>query len=151
MKKLDIFIIFLLFYSNVLLGYDWKECKKFYKEEPVSLFFGVALFSTTQFSSSWGRCSMIGSNDEKKKIFIAMNEVDFKNDSARGGGEYLSAYARLSGCNKEAEEIFTKLLQKNYVDIYGMNNEKSPEAIYESIERIMYSDSMARNSCKVKS
>ena len=113
--------------------------------------FGV-LTSCTSFISSTGPCSAIGMiQEDKKKLYVAQNLDNLKIDIAKGQGEYLNAYACLSGCDQKTQNELARLFQKNFTEIYGGGPEKEPRAIYESMEKVMKSDPVISSGCYVKS
>lgn len=134
-KKLIVF--FILLFSFNANAFDWKKCKEI-------LFAGGngvgILLSTTSFASSTTECSAFGSIENQKKIFIVYNFEMFKSDSARGGGEYVTAYAELNGCRKGQEHFFSRKLKSNFREIFGDDKVKDSKEVYESIEVLMRRD-----------
>nr|BDT28442.1 hypothetical protein BHI3_19080 [Bacteriovorax sp. HI3] len=145
------FLRYLMLFSCLLMStqsysFDEKKCRKISSSGN-----GVGLFlSTTSFVSSTGECAMIGMGENDKKVFLVNNSDPLKVDMSRGSGEYLDAYAILSGCDLKAKEYLPTLLQKNYVEIWG-EEEKETKAIYDSLEKIMNNDSKIKSGCSFKS
>ena len=139
-----LFIFTLLALSSSVHAFNWRKCSN-------HVFFrgngGGMLVSTTSFFSSTGECSMIGQSAHDKKVFLAQNFEELKTDSARGGGEYLSAYATLSGCTPSSASELSKSIQQNFTLIYGKDISKTPEAVYEAMERMIQSDLVLASGC----
>jgi hypothetical protein len=101
-------------------------------------YFGGQLTSTTQFSSSWGPCTMIGAAPlEQRRLFIASTIDSIKLDSARGGGEYLTTMASLYGCDKNGALDFGPIVQRHYLEIFGEEGENSPEYVRTQVEGLI--------------
>jgi len=143
MKK--IIILITLFSSSYLSAFNWDKCTRKYKNPVLGL-----PISTTSFVSSTGACAMISMAAHDKKVFIAHNLNNLQSDSARGDGEYLSAYASLSGCNKITSERLKKSLQTNFTDVFGHNVDNLPERAYEEIEELIFADPILKLGCKIK-
>nr|BDT28446.1 hypothetical protein BHI3_19120 [Bacteriovorax sp. HI3] len=144
MKYTIIFLLFLL--CERVYPYDYKKCSS---QGLGSLsFFGVST-SAGQFTSSTGGCSMIGQTAYDKKVFLVNNSDPLRIDISRGNGEYLDAYAIISGCDLKTREYLPVLLQKNYVEIWG-EEEKETKAVYDSLEKIMNNDSKIKSGCSLK-
>lgn len=142
--------LFILFVTMGILttGYSF-DSKKCFDSLARSLYHpGAVSTSTIEFSSSWGKCAMIGSIKERKQQFIAFNLDELKVDSARGNGEYAEAYANLSGCPQRANKTFSGVLQDNFTQIYGDHADHDPEAVYNLIEQIISSDPTLSKDCK---
>lgn len=100
----------------------------------------IAPTSTSQFVSSSGSCSAVAETEFQKKYFIAQNLEPLKIDSARGRGEYLSAYLSLSGCSGNARKEYSRFLQNNFTKIYGEKLDNSSLQVYERLEWLIKND-----------
>ena len=109
------------------------------------------LVSTSSFLSSTGECSMLGQSAHDKKVFLAQNFEELKTDSARGGGEYLLAYASLSRCSQSASTQLPKSFQKNFKMIYGERISKEPKEVFEAMEIVIQSDPELALGCNINS
>lgn len=142
-------VIFAILFLNsaTSYAYNWKRCKK-------EVFFsgnGVGMFiSTSSYFSSTGYCSALGQIEDQKKYFIAQNLEPLIMDSARGQGEYLNAYLSLSGCNQDGLQDAGRIVQKNFIKIYGEGLQNSPEQTYGQLQNIFNTDSVIKTSCKIK-
>ncbi|OFZ15271.1 MAG: hypothetical protein A2X86_08070 [Bdellovibrionales bacterium GWA2_49_15] len=126
-------------------AFSWKRCHKEWIQSTFGT--GVAI-STTSFVSSTGACSAIGMNtQDQKKLFVAQNSDKLMEDSARGGGEYLSAYASLSGCLQDGRDKLPVVFQRNFVQIFGDKNPDEPEAINRAMENAIKSDPILASRC----
>ena len=92
----------------------------------------------------------MGLIEHDKKVFIVHNLDNIKADSARGEGEYLSAYASLLGCDKIGSQKFKKALQTSFTKIYGDKVEHPPKKVYEQIEKLISSEFTLKRSCYFK-
>lgn len=136
-----IIIITIMFLS---MSFNWSKCKKFLGG---GIMGGDFIVSTSSYITSTGPCAMIGQSAHDKKVFLAQNFEELKTDSARGGGEYLSAYATLSGCTPSSASVLSKSIQQNFTLIYGKDISKTPEAVYEAMERMIQSDLVLASGC----
>lgn len=145
------FLLIFIFIISPCYAFNWNKCKtgmRKYAQGPIN---GSALISSTQFTTSWGDCAMIGMASHDKKVFLAHNIEELKTDSARGGGEYLSAYATLSRCTPSSASELSKSIQLNFSLIYGKDISKTPEAVYEAMERMIQTDPVLALGCVHKS
>ncbi|MCK5073810.1 MAG: DUF3015 family protein [Bacteriovoracaceae bacterium] len=141
-------VFLLLCFLNISESYsfNWKECK--------GVFFsgaGVGIFiSSTSYISSIGKCSAIGMNiADRKKLYIAQNKSNIQHDIAKGEGEYLNAYANLSGCDQESSLIMARTFQRSYPSIFKEDSNNSAKEIYENMNAVMSSDTILSTKCIV--
>lgn len=112
-------LIFLtLIVVKPVFAFNWQKCKSWGKKHSVPIFPIEGLTSTSSFFTSTGDCAMIGQAEHDQKVFLAMNLDKIKLDSARGGGEYLEAYAHIANIRKEDQAIYFAKIQKNYSSIF---------------------------------
>ena len=58
-------------------------------------------------------------NEKKQAVYAEVNLQKLSKEMAQGGGEYLSAFATLMGCQNEAtKQAFFTTTQKNYESIF---------------------------------
>ncbi|MCK5073797.1 MAG: DUF3015 family protein [Bacteriovoracaceae bacterium] len=130
--------------SVQLHAFNWKKCRKNFSRD-----WGIGLLtasgSSSSYISSTGDCAMIGMAEHDKKVFIAQNLDNLQIDIARGQGEYLDAYAALSGCHQS--EYFNKILQGNYKTIFGKNIDHSPKEVYEATNELIKSSTELNGTC----
>lgn len=139
-----LFIFTIISFSNSE-AIDWQKCSI----NVASRGNGIGLtVSTSSYLSSIGDCAMIGVAEHDKKIFIAQNLDQLKVDSARGQGEYLDAYASLSGCSKYATQKLGIAIQRNFTSVYGSKLEYTAEKSYGQIEELISKDPKLSKSCK---
>jgi hypothetical protein len=80
---------------------------------------GGWITSTTQFSSSWGPCTMIGAKPSEQRFLFVGSEIDnIQMDAARGGGEYADALATLYGCDPIGISAFGPAVQSRYSAVF---------------------------------
>lgn len=135
-------LLLLLGIVNSIYAFNSSKCSKITN--------GVlgGLLSTTSYVFSTGDCAMIGMAEHDKKVFIAHNLDQMTIDAARGQGEYLSAYASLSGCSKSASEKFGNTLQSNFTKVFGHKLDHSPEQAYGKIEGVISNDPDLKKLCR---
>lgn len=131
--KLIILTLF-LFLSHSACAYNDEKCRKVAFE---GMGWGF-LVSTTSYVSSFGPCSAIGSVEHQKELFVAQNLEPLKIDSARGSGEYLNAYLNLSGCNQNKMPHVQKVIQNNFINIFGTDLTNPPEKSYDKLESVLF-------------
>lgn len=136
-------------YSSRGYAFNYDKCTKGVEKYKSFIFLDV-MSSTTQFTSSWGECSMLGSGEEEKKAFVSYNVENLKIDISKGGGEYTDTYASLSGCSDNTKKEFAEYLQKNFIKIYSANLDNSPEKIYNNIEQIIKENKKLTVACSGK-
>ncbi|MCP4911818.1 MAG: DUF3015 domain-containing protein [Oligoflexia bacterium] len=137
-----IFLISIFITSSVIQAFDYEKCENGLSKRRTGL--GGGVLSTSSFISSTGECSMIGSSDHDKKVFIAHNKNQIKNDIARGEGDYLAAYLKLS--NYSDVPFVGNKLKSNFSYIFGKNGEASAQQAYERIENILNNKKKRRDS-----
>lgn len=101
-------------------AFNWEECNKTLSR-PGNWVGVYGLTSMTQWSSSWGECSMIGEVSHDRKIFLAQNIDKLQVDIARGDGEYLQALAELYECPAKNYSDFARTLKDNYSNIFHLS------------------------------
>ena len=109
--------------------------------------------STSSYVSSTSECAAIGliDIDREKKEFFAYNFENLKLDIARGGGDYLMAFSKLSKCSESHRENYNQKLKSNYSTIFQSNFSISMEQEYFSIEKLIKADPILSLACKVSS
>lgn len=147
----------LMIFCFDVFSFDGSKCKqKIY--EPITkriaagpttwlLSSSIAPISSTQFISSTGSCSAIANSEIQKKQFIANNYEPLKIDMARGGGEFIFAYANLAGCKKNHRNEYSHVLQKKFIEIYGQNLNNKVEDIFGSIEKTIEQNQILKREC----
>lgn len=149
MRIIILVVIFLN--STTCFAFNWDKCKKVFKGSNNLITASTAATgSSSSYISSTGDCAMIGMAAHDKKAFIAHNLDHIQSDSARGQGEYLSAYATLSGCSKAGSKKLGNTLQSNFSRVFGDKVEYSAKQAYERIESLISDDPKLRISCKPK-
>jgi hypothetical protein len=123
-------IILMMMFSELLYAYDEKKCM-----DRTLLVVGGELLSSTQFTSSWGECSAIGTRETRNQ-FLQANLENIKRDAARGAGEYLHTLSSLYGCKSFSKRnLFYSELQKNYEHLF--TEDPSNSAPIQKIENLM--------------
>lgn len=104
--------------------------------------------SATQFSSTYGDCSIWASNDRwmRREFYIAENMGNIRSDVAKGDGEYLDTFLFLTGCPAEAKGQFSNLLHRQYSSLF--NNEEY-WGLGSDVDQLMQQDAVLRSTCNV--
>ena len=81
--------------------------------------------SSTQFSSTYGDCSIWADNNrwQRRESYVAENIGSLRRDAARGDGEYLDTFMYLTGCPSTARVGFANLLHANYQNLFKSDEE----------------------------
>lgn len=76
--------------------------------------------SSTQYSSSWGECSILEMNitQQMRENYIDQNVVELRKQIAQGSGHHLMSLAFLSGCNQLDSSLWSKTLQDQTSQFY---------------------------------
>ena len=139
--KLIGFIVIVVF-SSKSYAFDWEACKRDGAGGGAS-----ALTSSTQFTSSWGPCSIFGMNmNDEIKLFVAQNTDKLRLNSSQGGGEYLTSFSKLASCDAYTSQKLPDRLQNNLKQIYGDDLQSSAEEVYNRISELVRTDKEL--SCK---
>jgi predicted RNA-binding protein YlxR (DUF448 family) len=86
---------------------------------------------------------------EKESLhFVSQNYFEFRSDSAKGRGAYLSALAETIGCKKSSEAVFNSSMKKNYKKVFG-HKHSQPEKVLEEVYKIILRDSELVQSCSL--
>lgn len=141
-----LFSLCILVISGRVYSFNWGECYKSTISK-TSIRGDGWFISSTQFSSSFNECSMIGDVVHDRKVFIALNHDKLQVDAARGGGEYIIALASLYSCRTSDVGILSKVLQENYVEVFGEND--SSETFLKKIDHLVESSRGLMVSCRV--
>ncbi len=155
-KKVIIKSLLVIFVMSIAINsyaYSWKKCKKgdsWAGAGAYGFLIGNMLLSTMEFSTSTGGCAMIGMVGHDKKVFIAQNLEQLKLESVLGAGEYISAYATIAGCSREASLILFNELQNNYDTIYGKDYLLPFNQVHNNIEKLIKHNEILSKSCRIK-
>lgn len=124
-------VIFIVMMMFLTVGFSWKKCKY----QPSISGFGIIAPTTMsgQFTSSTGGCSALGSKEEVRKTYYALNFEKLKSDVAKGGGEYLTGFLDMSKCSaNETGEVVSHLKSS-----YGNFFNSSPESTYPNVTSLV--------------
>lgn len=149
MKKF-IFLIFCIFLIRDSYAFNWNVCRASIMG-PGDITGIPGITSTTQFTSSWGECRMIGQIDNDQKVFIAQTWNQLQIDSSKGNGEYINAFAVLSGCNENGAIVLKHEMQKNFQQIYGKELDSSVEETHQEIKKLFINNEALKKNCAIKS
>jgi hypothetical protein len=108
MKALLSLAFLLILTAQTAQAFNWDNCKN-------TAYAGLGggwFTSTTQWSSSWGACSMVGASDFSKKTYFANNFDSIKLNAVTGRGEYLATLETILDCKLSVP------LKKNYQSIF---------------------------------
>jgi|SRR5690606_22340210 len=146
MKYPQLFIIVLSLLSAFpVWSFDWEKCSRGLPGGK-GVVVGIPMF-TTSFISSTGGCAMIGERTHDRKAFMAYNLDKVQVDAARGGGEYLSVMASLYSCESGDVEKFSRLMQKNYKEIFSSGH--STQNTLSEMDEIVTASRRKIGACRV--
>jgi hypothetical protein len=107
--------------------------------------FGSQTFGITSGTSN---CTMGGvvKAEREQAAFAEVNFQDLKRNMAAGGGEYLTSFSTLLGCEDSAKPTFFKMTQDKYESI--LPSEKTgPIDMVVAIKAQIKSDARLANAC----
>ncbi len=123
---MKLFIIASFLLLNTAWGFSLERCDSIFKGHGSPTGFIITSTSTTQFSSSFRECSMIGiyQNDEKKEEkYIKKNFDQIKMAASMGDGEVLDSLYGLSRCKTWCQkDLFKNYLKTNYSTLFLSKN-----------------------------
>lgn len=85
-------------------------------------------------------------NEMKSLHFATMSYFELQSDIAKGNGEHLAAFANTLGCEGSALSHASKMLQKNYNNIYPSNS-IDPEKTLLEVYKVILSDPSLIKQC----
>lgn len=129
-------------------AYNGERCEKYLDRH--SFFNGNAeLISSTQLTSSFGECSLMGDREKEIELYFYVNYNSIKTDASRGKGEYLDGLMSLLSCNEEAGKRLSKYMQGDFEKIFIAEEEKIKDAkeLYSNFRKKMLIDRREFMSC----
>jgi len=102
--------------------------------------------STQTFSISSGTSNCVTNNEREVKVrnFIEANKVAIMNEAAQGQGNSINSLASFYGCETKT---FGAELQKNYSEIFDVENANNMDEIMNGLKSVFNSSSELKNSC----
>lgn len=86
---------------------------------------------------------------EKESLhFATMNHFELKADMAKGGGEYLSAFASTIGCPTAVQTRLNDQLRDNFSSVYPTTN-VNPEGVLVEVYKTIFSDTELTQKCSL--
>jgi hypothetical protein len=79
-------------------------------------------------------------NERKRLEFVAHNYDLLLSDVAKGGGEYVDAYARTLGCDAGATVVLRKALRANFARL--ATGDAAPEGFLQTTRTVLRSDAV---------
>lgn len=107
------------------------------------------MISMSQTTSSTGGCSLFKKAGNLRLEFIKHNFENVKIECAKGGGEFIQAYAQLSGCDSKTIPLTAKAFHNNFTFIFGELTEHNPELVYKKIDAVINTDKVLNLGCKI--
>lgn len=155
-RMLKILILLIIIFSSETYAFNKMKCFKVRYATGIGeldIFLATTALPTTtaQYITSTGGCSALGMNEKERVIFVVENSDHLRDESARGTGEYLEAYAILSGCSDHAKSYLPKVFQRNFKQIYGDKKERPLEDVYEEMDNLVHRDPVLMQGCGTKS
>jgi hypothetical protein len=104
--------------------------------------------STTQYTSSWGECSMLEYNItwQMRDQYIEQNMDGIKKEIAIGEGQHVDSLAFLSGCKGIDHEVWTRSLQKNTAGFYDSTSSKD---FSEKLGTVIKGNQQLQSNCTI--
>lgn len=148
LRKFFRIIIVIFIFSDKSYGYNSERCYAFMER----LRYGIGtgeLISSTQFTSSFGECSLMGDREKEIERYFYINYNSIKTDASRGRGEFLDGLASLLSCNEEAGKRLSKYMQGDFEKIFNAEDEKIKDAkeLYSNFRKKMLVDRREYMSC----
>lgn len=141
MRGLSFFFILTLILSSSCYAFNWDNCyQKTIKD--TSILGEGWITSTTQYSSSFNECSMLGEAGHDRKVFIAQNFDKLQVDIARGNGEYLQTLAELYSCPEDNYSTFGHELKSHYEIIFNQSHKNK-----STLDDFILNNSTLKNLC----
>ncbi len=102
--------------------------------------------SVTQYSSSWGECSMLDYHITRntRDGYIEQNMPEIKKQLAFGEGMHVDSLAFLSGCKQIDRASWTKALKDHTVEFYDSNSKAEFSGV---LDRVINQNSALKSAC----
>lgn len=85
--------------------------------------------------------------EQRTLHYITHNLYEVKSDSAKGQGDFVTAFGKVIGCQEKDLNYFNKGLQQNYETIF--KDDASHEDILKETYRLILSDPILLKSCSL--
>ena len=109
-------------------------------------------FSLSSGTSGCNPKDVIYSN-AKQKIFIKRNYDSIKQDIATGSGDYILTLSDLMGCPAHTRDVYTKVAQDNFKEIYihdkNNNSNSSDWILYRLKKKILLNHTLNKECSKI--
>ena len=107
--------------------------------------FGSQTFGITSGTSN---CTMGGvlKSEKEQAAFVEVNFRDLKRDMAAGGGEFLSTFGTLLGCEDSAKPKLAKMTQEKYETLVP-TDETTPMQLLSSLKTQIKATPVLAQSC----
>ena len=126
-------IVFLGFASSSE-ALDWEACRTDMRKATFGkpmFACNTTIYSSTQFTSSWGPCSLFGSNMILDRIeFIGKNYERLQMEASRGRGYLLETYATLMSPWVGKNFEFLESIKSNFEFVFGEKLDANPDEIF---------------------
>lgn len=109
------------------------------------LLFPSVTFGMTFGTSNCSKHSIVKLEKERLK-FATENYYEIAVESAKGNGEYLTAYGELMGCQSTYAQKFSDKMRENFGHIFS-ESEVSPEDLVKKTYLIILQDNELRKAC----
>lgn len=107
--------------------------------------FASQTFGITSGTSNCGANGVIKSQREQA-AFAEVNFQDLKRNMAAGGGEFLTSFATLLGCEDSAKPTLAKMTQSKY-EVILPTTQSGPMDLLSGVKTQIKSDPALANSC----
>jgi hypothetical protein len=107
--------------------------------------FGSQTFGITSGTSNCTAGGVVKAEREQA-AFAEVNFQDLKRNMAAGGGEYLTSFSTLLGCEDAAKPVLFKLAQDKY-EVIVPSEKTGPIAVVVALKAQMKADTRLANAC----
>jgi hypothetical protein len=107
--------------------------------------FGSQTFGVTSGTSNCTSGGVVKAEREQA-AFAEVNFQDLKRNMASGGGEFLTSFSTLLGCEDSAKPTFFKMTQTKYESILPATS-TTPMGMLSSVKREIKADPSLANAC----
>lgn len=110
------------------------------------------LMPAVTFGMTFGtsNCSQhkIVKTEKESLYFVTMNYFELKSEIAKGDGQYLSAFAKTIGCDRDAQVHFNQELKKNYSNIFESQTIQ-PESALSEVYKTIFRNKELTQKCSL--
>lgn len=108
---------------------------------------GTSASQTFGITSGTSNCTDGGAvaKADEKKAFVEVNYAQLSRDAAKGGGEYLAAFATLMGCKVDSHQQLFIVSQATHEQLFSRS--ASPDHVIQGFRALVSSNEDLANAC----